>query len=145
MNATAALAARYQQETTMFIKLIGGFGILATASLLATACGEEPEVDISSDRAPAVVEHVAGWPVTADGQIRRALAELEAERADRRGAVADLEGWPLTADGQIRRALAELEAERAERVAADWGDWPATADGAIRRELARLEAEGADD
>jgi hypothetical protein len=120
----------------MFIKLIGGFGILATAGLLVTACGEEPAVDAGANVAvPPIVEQWDGYPVTADGAIRRELAQLEAERASAWG------DWPVTADGAIRRELARLEAERA----SVWGDWPVTADGAIRRELARLEAERAGD
>jgi hypothetical protein len=137
-----------RQEAIMSMKIIGPFAILGVAGLLIAACGDEREVDAgASRRAPAVAEYAEGWPVTADGTIRRELAKLEAERAARSASVEYSEGWPLTADGAVRRELAKLQAERARRAASldDWGNWPLTADGAIRRELATLEATRAAD
>jgi hypothetical protein len=91
----------------MSIKLLGPFSILGVAGLLIAACGDKPEVDAGASLGePAVLSSWEGWPLTADGAIRRELAELEAQRASS----AD---WPLTADGTIRRELAELEAQRA--------------------------------
>jgi hypothetical protein len=132
----------------MSIRFIAPFATLGVAGLLIAACGDEREVDAgASRREPAVAEYSDGWPMTADGTIRRELAKLEAERAARSPSVEYAEGWPLTADGAVRRELAKLEAEHARRAASldDWGNWPLTADGAIRRELARLEAEHATD
>ena len=98
----------------MSVKFIGPLAILGAAGLLIAACGAEPEVDVGSNsEAPAVVEHREGWPLTADGAIRRELAKLEAHRAGRPTVVEDWGGWPVSANGAIRRELAELEAHRA--------------------------------
>jgi hypothetical protein len=93
----------------MSMKLIAPLTI-AAAGLLVAACGKEQQVDVGpTDRPPAVAAYPEGYPLTADGAIRRELAKLETERR-RTEAWGD---WPLTADGAIRRELAELEAERA--------------------------------
>jgi hypothetical protein len=104
----------------MSVKHIRPFLILGVAGVLIAACGGEQQVDTGAERpapaveAPPVAAFPEGWPLTADGAIRRELAKLEAEHAaDRKANATFPEGWPLTADGAIRRELAKLEAEHA--------------------------------
>jgi hypothetical protein len=134
----------------MSIKLIAPLTIVA-AGLFVAACGEEQQLDVgSSDRPPAVAAYPEGYPVTADGAIRRELAKLEAERArrdvieitPRYGSADSLEH---AAASQItpRYGSADSLEHAASTTSESWGGYPLTADGAIRRELAKLEAERA--
>ncbi len=115
-----------QQEATMSIKLISGFGILATVGLLVTACGDEPEVDVESGRgAPPIVERWEGWPHSpADAAVRAELAKLKtrnpiyisadaAERAALAAANQRSESWPYSpAEAAVRAELEELKLGR---------------------------------
>jgi hypothetical protein len=76
-----------RQERPMSVKHIRPFLILGVAGVLIAACGGEQQVDTGAERpapaveAPPVAAFPEGWPLTADGAIRRELAKLEAVHA----------------------------------------------------------------